>query len=566
MERLASYLFAVTGREPSVTEKLSSSPAAIILTTSRGTLDATVSIDNKTSESFSIATFSRGNNVQVTITGASALGVKRGVYHLMQSIELHDGKLMMPSEPVTSAPFLRSRVSHVGGYTVQHLNVATGEKLAKGTSATREQSAWNLLPFWEPDRIGEYVDMLDFFGYNGIEAPPSLYDPKDTDTLSLQRRKVLRQHATENGMKLVLKLDGTLFGRGGAVPYGPDTKARYNEHYRSYAEVAAPDIDDVLTHWVDAGGWKSTPDHPCSIDLLQDLHMQIDAEFRRVNPHVQSFLNLWYLDHPGYQRWLGYQNVDTILSSGKIPPQVGIAMGRYYKPAEAKQIVAAGHPAGVWSWYMADNELLYTMHVHTHILQSYLASLPPEASDELALHVMDNCQRETNLYSIYLAAHLMWEPKLDPDIPLREVARLVYGPKLEDAVFHALKAIADVRCGAGPCRGMWTAGATRDRITSNAVVSFDQGYQQATDAWKALKDAQPDEHYIAPVKFHRATATLLAELKNHAEIVASYMQFLKDRRDGNPHPTEVPHALGPFEAYERMRFVTESQTTATVAI
>ena len=78
------------------------------------------------------------------------------------------------------------------------------------------------------------------------------------------------------------KIDGTLASGGsGGVPYGPDSKARYEQYYRELAESAAPYNDFVLTHWVDAGGWKSTPDHPCNVNVLQDLHMQVHREFQR---------------------------------------------------------------------------------------------------------------------------------------------------------------------------------------------------------------------------------------------------------------------------------------------
>jgi len=258
-------------------------------------------------------------------------------------------------------------------------------------------------------------------------------------------------------------------------------------------------------------------------------------------------LSLWNMQNPSYDRWKGYQpkGVDTILKSGKIPPEVGIAMSRIYRDEEAKKITEAQHPAAIWGWYLADNELTYTMHVHTHVMQEFFKQLPPGAGERVFFYSLDNCQRETNIYSIYVAARMLWYPKGDPEQYLREIARLVYGPKLEEPVFRALKTIADVRCGKN-CRAYYNP---------KNGLGLEDGYKQATDAWDALKDAAIDPSYIPPVKFHRSPQVLLEELKGHIQVVAMYMQFLKDKQEGKPNPREVPQAPGPFESYERLQYL-----------
>jgi hypothetical protein len=574
-ERLAMYMGDLTGTSPQLTYRIPVAGSAIVLGGPAIAKEYGITgPDSGSSESFSIAPISRNGRTLLVVSGQSGVGVKQGVYHVLRNMHTHNGNLLLDNATTQITPFLKVRASHLGGYTVQHLNTATGGRLTKGARATPDQEQWNLIQHWEPQRLGAYVDMLDFFGYNNIECPPGFYSPKDRQSSTTERRKTLRGHALRNGMTTTLKIDGTMAGSGdGAVPYGDDTSTSYASYYRGFAETAARDSDYVLTHWVDAGGWKSTPEHPCTIELLQDLHMKIYREFQHVNPAIQSYLSLWNLDNPAYQRWLGYRGVDTILNSGKIPPEVGIAMHKGYRPIEAARITGTSHPAGVWSWYVADNELLYTMHVHTHIMQKYFASLPREAASQIAFHELDNCQRETNIYSIYVGARLMWDPYQDSDIPLREIARLVYGPKLEQPVFDALKAIADVRCGGGPCRGMWNPGATSatrtldttDGITSNGVVTFADGYFQANAAWKALQNVQIDSSYVTPVRFHRDSGVLLAELKGHTKAVAMYMQYLKDRLDHKPVLTEVPRAPGAFEYYERMRWVDDQLTSMGAA-
>lgn len=412
---------------------------------------------------------------KLLVCGASATGIKRGVYRLMQEAAAHG---RAPQSRIESAPFIEWRGSHLGGYTRRVFGLS--ETNAKGASvaATPAQLDWNRWERWPPERAADYVDLLDFFGYNLLETSVIPFTEANSSE-AVRRRDLFHERVRRNGMRQSLQFKGTLMPPGGSLPYGPETRSRYEEYYRKSAEAAAPYLDSVLTHWVDAGGWKSTPEHPCTIELLQDLHMKIHAEFRRVNPRIESILSVWNLDSPSYRWWTGYSGVETILSSGKIPPEVGLAMSRMYRPEEARRITAAGHKAGVWGWYLADNELVYTMHVHTQILRAYLRAIPDEARELCNFHTLSNCQAETNLYSIYVGARMLWDPRQDPEIYLREVARLVYGPKLEEPVFLGLKAIADVRCGKR-CRGWW----------SKANMSLEHALRQSGETWEAVRDLQ----------------------------------------------------------------------------
>ncbi len=573
IQRLTEYMKALTGSRPRLRASLAGTASAIVVGDSA--LAAKYDLappDEGRDESFVISPLQRDGRKLLIVSGRTSKGIKQAIYFVLRHLSrFADGQLQLDPAYVRTSPFIRLRVSHIGGYTRQAFDRVTGKRLPKGVHATPEQLDWNYISRWDPQRLGDYIDMLDFFGYNGIEEPPNLYAPdQNGDPAAIARRKIVREHVERNGMISIVKIDGTLASGGsGGVPYGADTKTRYEQYYREMAESAAPYNDYVLTHWVDTGGWKSSPDHPCNLDVLQVLHKQMDGEFKRVNPQIASFLSLWYLDHPNYQRWHGYHGVETLLNSGRLPRDVGLAMSRTYRPLEAEKITASGRRAAVWGWYMADHELLYTMHVHTHAMAAYFHNLPADASDKLFAHILDNCQRETNLYTVYVGAQMMWNPKGDPEAYLREVARLVYGPKIEEPVFRGLKAIADVRCGPGPCRGCWTSGPKRVMTdaakpprsndgaagSANGVVTFEQGYHQALEAAEGLKDVEIDKSYLPPIRFHRSTDILLAELKGHVHAVAAYMQFLRDKRAGKAHPTEVPSAPGPFEYYERLRYL-----------
>ncbi len=484
------------------------------------------------------------------VYGRTDRGIRHGMFRWKQTARMERGRLAAPQE--ASSPFIAERGSHLCGYTRKVFNVSQPNAKGAAVAADPAMLDWNWWERWEPARVADYVDMLDFFGYNLLETRLTAYPQNEKNEQAIRRRDVFHQRARRNGMRQMMQFKGTMFvpasGRhdtrhqaGGPLPYGAGTRDRYAEYYRRSAEAAAPYLDAVLTHWVDSGGWPNTPEHPCTIELLQDLHMKIHGAFRAVNPRIESFLSLWNLDHKDYRRWAGYEGVQTILGGDRIPKEVGLAMGRTYRPEEARKITTAGHRAGVWGWYLADNELVYTMHVHTHILRDYLQRIPDDAARLCAFHTLSNCQAETNIYSIYVGARMLWDPRKDPEVYLREAARLIYGPRLEDRVFFGLKAIGDVRCGKR-CRGYWHPEA-------NGVLAFAAARELAEEAWRGLRDAEIDRDYVPPTPFHRPPEVLLRELKGHVRALAAYMQFLRDGK------TEVPAAEGPFEYYERMQFL-----------
>ncbi len=565
-DRLASFLQAVLKQPIELRQEPNTAPYLIVLAdyTVLSSYDVQRPAPNA-DEAFVIAPLIRGGQHILLIAGQTDHGVQQGIYQVMRTARYAKRAVLVPGNTYHSTPFIRLRGSHLGGYTRKVFGV---DKDASGPviAAPSEQLAWNHWENWDVERIGQYIDMLSFFGYNLLETMASISarlsgGSEQERQEARSRLEELVQHCRENGMLHQLQYNGTLFDKGDTIPYGPDTRDRYLDHYSKSAQAMAPYLDRVLTHWVDAGGWDNTPDHPCTAQMLQELHMQIDADFRKVNPGIKSILSLWFLDHRAYRKWVGYEGVDTILQGDRIPPEIGLAISRTYRPDEAKKIVAAGHEAGVWGWYLADHELVYTMHVHTHPLREYFGSLPREASQLLGFHTLSNCQSETNLYSIYVGARMMWDPYQDPDVYLREIARLIYGPRNEEAVFRALKAIADVRCGKR-CRGYWNPeGSSKQEALDdgtpsfNGVRNFKQAFEQAQSAWKKLQRVQIDASYTPPLRFNRPVEVLLDELKGNVQAIATYMQVLKDRQRGREPRVEVPRAAGPFEYYERMQYL-----------
>src|SRR5207237_6397682 len=100
--------------------------------------------------------------------------------------------------------------------------------------ATPQQLAWNHIEHWELPRVSDYIDMLNFFGYNLIETEPQHLVVNKNQSAAVQEetarlRDLLVSRIRRNGMRQMMHFPGTLTGddkrfehlsNEKSVPYG----------------------------------------------------------------------------------------------------------------------------------------------------------------------------------------------------------------------------------------------------------------------------------------------------------------------------------------------------------
>ena len=186
------------------------------------------------------------------------------------------------------------------------------------------------------------------------------------------------------------KIEGgyTPFGFDNLTPDIPAEKARWDKEIRDYAaQNYASHIDHLIGHWADAGGV-----HPGSTATVKDsvlLHNELVDAFRKINPKIDSTFNLWGMANPrGIRGWPGYEGPMSIAGDPNLPKDVCIAQttrshSHDYSAKVTADIIAAGHPAAVWTWRRADTEVRFGdtgLRIRIHdLIGDYFNALPDSA-------------------------------------------------------------------------------------------------------------------------------------------------------------------------------------------
>jgi len=392
---------------------------------------------------------------------------------------------------------------------------------------------------WPMARLRRYIDMLCEFGFNSLQ----LSDLSENYAASgyaltpgqfAAKLHWLSDYAKSKGMTRTLFVWGTgavdvESSRGKLLDWSfwhpcPCVKggqAALDKHYRCQARHA-PWFDHFVSHWADPGGCHGGK---CTLATALGLHNQMAAEFRKHNPSIRSTFSLWtlHLKHLAGQ-WRGYESVESILDAGVLDEGVGLAQHGRFRLAEAQKIAASGRPVGVWSWYLADDEVEPSIHVHTELLGDYFNRISTKASSLVSWHSMDSNCHALNVPSLYVAAQLLVDPYRDPEKLLAEFCARAFG-KSADGFAEGLLAIAKTRCENDYMRieplltGTPWRGLPDERQHPDKHLAIVRRARKAVARLKADKSFRPDLPLIITAE------TFLEELKAHLKIIEEFAVF-----------------------------------------
>ena len=279
------------------------------------------------------------------------------------------------------------------------------------------------------------------------------------------------------------------------------------------------------------------------------MHNAVMEHFRAVNPGIEGYFSNWML-YPGNKSyglgWPGYDGVQSIVGDPAFDPASGVALGimncgsdgvrqdpfGILHPADLRLIRDAGRKAAVWSWYLTDMEIQPAIHVHTKLLQNYFRGLPPETTDTVAWHTVDDCCSGLNMHNLFVAGRLMQDPSLDAQALLREYAEGYVGRTAAPALVRALEAIEHARCLS--LRYSLKVGDPNESLREEATVAdglpadwAEQGLAMARSARKEVAGLTlPPGHGTAwPVTL--APCGFLPELAAHLKAIEQMLDYLK---------------------------------------
>ena len=223
-------------------------------------------------------------------------------------------------------------------------------------------------------------------------------------------------------------------------------------------------------------------------------------------------------------KWPGYESVETVLKAGILPDDVGVAMHGRFRLQEARAIARSGRRAGVWGWYLADDEVMPSLHVHADIMGDYFNAMPREASRLLDWHSVDSNCHLLNVPSLYIAGQLLIDPSQSADRLLHEFCRRAFG-KAGEGFATGLDAVNRTRCQSDYMRlarllvGLTFRGAPDEHEQPEKHLRIVRAARKVVDRLKLDKSHKSDLPLIIdPARF-------LAELRIHLRAIEQFAAF-----------------------------------------
>lgn len=475
-------------------------------------------------DGFSITTLQLPEGIAWQVDGASQMGAKQGLWHLLREADLRPGSVGLPKMMrLTLTPAFRQR----------YFMLSTPGLWNRFLSDSENRFMYQT---WPSEARRGYVTALDMMGFNMIQVSDEL-----GERYALRFRKTRRwwqhqlidllEHAGLLGLHRLLFIwavsvalpelgdrPNVDFTRG-YNPDDPDDRQVWIDHLEHLARYA-PYLEEILTHWCDPGGFEGA-----TIEDAQRIHLRIWRRFQREKPSIRSIFSLWMLHHYGYGRWAGYKGPDTILRGETLPTEVGLAMHGRIDEDVAKRIHASGRRCGPWVWYMADNEIFPGLHVHTRSLDDYFAALPDNIGEIVDFHGVElNCH-QLNHASVYVAARKLWDPTDPADRILDEYCHLVFGPRAASALAGGYRAVAETRCR--------TEYGHRDVILGNVHHSTEQYIgedpegecEMIESVLETLKQTEIDTNWISRIPLPSTPIQMREDLMQHLEEIQRWASW-----------------------------------------
>lgn len=536
---LRGYIAAVCGAQPSRARDLSSTSAqtAIVLTdpASAAGLGVSVPVRADTPEAYSIRTLRHGERTLVALVSRSPGGLRQAMLHLIREMKQDSHSILVRQISIDEAPWIPHR-----------------ETMYLSCWGVPSDSRLDILSY-DAKRLAAYTDMLMSFGYNGIQvfSGQSVYQrlSPNMEEGELKNEAFCRQvagrahlHAgycthwvwggeigagdPEYDRAVDMWLQGK---REGNEVDDPDIRRVFDRWYTQYARLADC-VDRVIVHYGEPGGrlpWKS-------VASQLEMHKFLMDHYTAKNPSIIFGYNLWR-SIGGY----GYCSDEflDLIRQRKYPPGhvfyepglpdeplMPLGLWPWEDRAELRRaLVGTGYQVGIWSDYLEDMESdgQAFMSVNDGIAKEFYSKVKQKLQpiDPTTCWSTMDASHITNIYSLYCAARLLWNPDYDTDGLLKEITDGIWGPSNGPKVLQALKVIRDTR--SGPSWQTYWFGSGLRRV---GTESAKDDLQRALAAAKGLEEMQIDPDFVPKFPLPFTPAVLAEVIVPNLKQIAMYAQ------------------------------------------
>ncbi|HMI03413.1 MAG TPA: hypothetical protein VK541_13070 [Pedobacter sp.] len=500
-DRLLTYLTNVLkhpAKRVAVIAAVPSGNPAIVLSSKSAS-----AITSSSPEAYQLQTRMMGNHPAIVATGKTELGLKRAVQHLiLESMQIRPG-LVIPVVNVSEYPWIAKREWTICPWAPDRVR-----RSFSNPNADKRLNIW----LYGDQQIKDYVEMFDWFGFSGCQLmeTPANYAAMGSAEAFRDRQIKFAKAIRENGQNVTYWVWAAQFddygwfdkdvvyapSKGNTAFTDPEVRATFEKYYNGYAKMA-PYADLLIAHFYDPGSLTNRDDVFSYLKLLQE-------KFRAKNPDVRLGVDFWAAGSPSaYMQQLTDHGFGDALLLEMSLPNIYTEGKRETLHKDAK---LKGLKMGMWGWYMTEYETdqMPMMHVNAKALKGFYQEIKNGAhkiqpitywSEMEAYHL-------NNIFTMYAAGQLLWNPDRDPDEILREIAEGIWGPRNGLPVLEALKLIQDVRSGPSWNTFWWTTGDYR-----LGTAHPDLDVKRAEKVIAALEKMKTDRDFVSkfPLPFPPAT-------------------------------------------------------------
>jgi hypothetical protein len=470
-------------------------------------------------EAFAIASgTSKGRHI-IVVAGATDRGVSRGVQRLVLRSRQASGGLEFPDLNVAEKPWIAEREWALCPWVPRHVRGVFVNPYADNRMDIFRYS---------DGQLANYVAMYDWFGFSGVQLLDTSYSygvMGSPEAFHSQERR-LAKLAHQNGQNVSLWVWAAEFNgfnwidpdvvyqpqQGMTAFDDPRVHRSFEKYYDQYAQLA-PDVDRLIGHFYDPGRLTNRQDVFRYMKLLE-------AKFRAKNPRIKMAVDSWAAG-PDYLKAL----VDNGFGNYLL---LEMSMPSLFKPGQREELhqdaKRLGLKVGVWGWYTTEYETdqLPSVYVNAKVLKHFYRQIhdgvdqihPITYWSEMEAHHLNN------IYSMYAAAQLLWNPDRDPDEILAEITNSIWGPRNGQIVLDAVRLIEDVRSGPTWNTYWWTM---PDYRLGTDDPAKDQ--RRAKDALDRLTAMKTDATFVPKIPLPFPPATLVQLMLPHLKQIRAFAEF-----------------------------------------
>lgn len=409
-----------------------------------------------------------------------------------------------------------------------NVNFTRGFKLNENVSLQN-----NIIDFSE-DQLYEYVKMLKYCGFTGVQATDMCSAWAGTGGYETVHEKIrtLADAAHSLDMKFTLwvwgaefsdagwvdpEVPGNFYGRGYANAYeDPELWEVFDKYYSIYAQLADC-CDRVIGHYYDPGNLYTAEDIAFYGNMLKE-------KFLAVNPDIDFGISCW-VDR--YDK--------SVLAAALGTDVTFYECGHHDAESEyvpfRTEISKLGVRLGTWAWNTCEMEIdqLAQMNFNLDIIRSvyqtarnYDSIAKPEYWSEMdSYHLL-------NVFSLYCAGQML----IDPDVPSETlydgIATAAVGPEYAEAFGEMLSIIQDARSGSSWDTYFWS---NENYILKSPEYPAEKILRRCDEAIPILREMIDSglESYTLPLPI--SLQDLLSMMLPHLLQIRDYAEFRMELAD-----------------------------------